>query len=48
MTPDANPRLVTPKNEGWSERLKAALTLEGPQDVDAALKGLLQKAWDAS
>jgi hypothetical protein len=48
VTPDADPRLVTPKNEGWSERLKAALTLEGPQDVDAALKGLLQKAWDAS
>ena len=48
VTPDADPRLVAPKNEGWSERLKAALTLKGPQDVDAALKGLLQKAWDAS
>lgn len=48
VTPDADPRLVAPKNEGWSERLKTALTLEGPKDVDAALKGLLQKAWDAS
>jgi len=48
VTPDADPRLVAPKNEGWSERLKAALTLEAPKEVDAALIGLLQKAWDAS
>lgn len=48
VTPDADPRLVEPKNEGWSERLKAAMTLDSPTDVDARLKALLQKAWDAS
>ncbi len=45
---DADPRLVEPKNEGWSERLKAAVMLDSPADVDARLKALLQKAWDAS
>ncbi len=45
---DVDPRLVPPKNEGWSERLKAAVTLDSPADVDASLKSLLKKAWDAS
>ena len=48
VTPDADPRLVAPKNEGWSERLKAAITLDSPSDVDAKLKALLQQAWDHS
>lgn len=48
VTPDADPRLEAPKNEGWSERLKAAVTLDSPAQVDAALKALLRKAWDAS
>ena len=48
VSPDADPRLVTAKNEGWSERLKAAITLDAPSDVDASLKALLKKAWDAS
>ena len=48
VTPDADPRLVAPKNEGWSERLKAAITLDSPADVDAKLKALLQQAWDNS
>lgn len=48
VTPDADPRLETPRNEGWSERLKAAVTLDGPSDVDAALKALLRTASDAS
>jgi len=48
VAPDADPRLVEPKNEGWSERLKAAVTLDSPADVDSRLKALLQKAWDNS
>jgi hypothetical protein len=48
VAPDADPRLEAPKNEGWSERLKAAVTLDSPGQVDAALKALLKKAWDAS
>ena len=48
VSPDADPRLVEPKNEGWSERLRAAITLEAPADVDASLKALLRTAWDAS
>ena len=48
VAPDADPRLAPPKNEGWSERLKAAVTLDSPADVDANLKALLQKAFDNS
>ena len=48
VTPDADPRLESPKNEGWSERLKAAVTLDTPDQVDEAIRTLLQKAWDAS
>ena len=46
--PDADPRLVEPKNEGWSERLKAAITLDSPAEVDARLKALLRTAFDKS
>lgn len=45
---DADPRLVEAKNEGWSERLNAAMTLDLPADVDATLKALLKTSWDAS
>lgn len=48
VPPDADPRLEAPKNEGWSERLKAAVTLDSPDQVDETLKALLRKAWDAS
>ncbi len=48
VPPDADPRLETPKNEGWSERLKAAVTLEGPEQVDASVRALLKQAWGAS
>lgn len=48
VTPDADPRLVEPKNEGWSERLKAAITLDTPADVDTTLKCLLKTAFDNS
>lgn len=48
LTPDADPRLEPPKNEGWSERLKSKLVLAGPRDVDASLKALLKAAWEKS
>ncbi len=46
--PDADPRLEPAGKEGWSERLKAAVTLESPDQVDPALKALLKQAWDNS
>jgi hypothetical protein len=45
---DADPRLETPKNEGWSERLKGALTLASPAEVDAGVEALLRQAWERS
>lgn len=48
LAPDADARLEPPKNEGWSERLKAKLVLEAPKDVDASLKALLSQAWERS
>lgn len=48
VTPEADPRLEPPRNEGWSERLKAALTLESPAEVDATVKALLKQAWEDS
>ena len=46
VTADADPRLEPAKNEGWSERLKAALVLETPEAVDAEIRGLLKAAWE--
>lgn len=48
VTPDASPRLLAPKNEGWSERLKARLALASPADVDDELRTLLRAAWERS
>jgi hypothetical protein len=48
LTPDADPRLEGPKNEGWSERLKAKLPLASPADVDAGVAALLKAAWERS
>lgn len=48
VTPDASPRLAEPKNEGWSERLKAKLALASAADVDAEIKMLLRAAWERS
>ena len=48
VTPDADPRLLAPKNEGWSERLKSKLMLASPGDVDTAIKALLRASWAAS
>lgn len=48
VEPSADPRLQPPKNEGWSERLKAVLSLASPADVDASVKALLRQAWERS
>lgn len=48
VDPSADPRLRPPKNEGWSERLKAVLPLSSPADLDGAAKALLQQAWEKS
>jgi hypothetical protein len=46
VTPDASSRLLAPKAEGWSERLKAKMTLATPADVDDDVKALLKTAWE--
>jgi hypothetical protein len=48
VTPDADPRLEAPKNEGWSERLKAKIVLENAAQVDASVAALLKQAWERS
>ncbi|HWA61060.1 MAG TPA: DUF4287 domain-containing protein [Caulobacteraceae bacterium] len=48
VEPDADPRLLAPKNEGWSERLKAKLPLAAPAEVDDSVAGLLKAAWERS
>lgn len=48
LTPDADPRLDPPKNESWSERLKAKLVLDFPDQVDGRLAELLKQAWARS
>jgi len=48
LTPDASPRLAEPKNESWSERLKAKLTLASPAEVDDEVRALLKAAWERS
>ncbi len=46
VAPDAG--LEAAKNEGWSERLKAAMVLEAPKDANKRVAGLLKAAWEAS
>jgi hypothetical protein len=48
VPPDADPRLEPARNEGWSERLKAAVVLDRPEDVDAGIMALLKQAWENS
>jgi hypothetical protein len=48
VEPDADARLEPARKEGWSERLKASLTLSAPAEVDASLEALLRAAWDRS
>lgn len=48
VAPDASPRLSEPKNESWSERLKAKLALASPADVDDEVRALLKAAFERS
>ncbi len=48
LTPDADSRLSAPKNESWSERLKARLALTAPTDIDDSIAALLKAAWERS
>ena len=48
VEPEANARLLPAKNEGWSERLKAALPLASPADVDGEVEALIRQAWERS
>ena len=48
VPPDASSRLRPARNEGWSERLKAAMSLASPSDVDAEVEGLIRKAWEGA
>jgi Domain of unknown function (DUF4287)/Domain of unknown function (DUF5655) len=48
LMPDGNASLQPPKNEGWSERLKASVVLKSPRDVDKRIAELLRAAWSAS
>ena len=48
LTPDCAPRLEPPRNESWSERLKARTTLSSAGDVDAEIVALLEAARERS
>jgi len=48
LEPATDPRFEAPRNESWSERLKARLPLAGPSAVDGALEALLRQAWERS
>ena len=48
VTPDASPRLEAPRNESWSERLKARLAITAPAEVDAEVADLLKAAWESA
>lgn len=45
---DTDDSLLPAKNEGWSERLKAALVLESPREANKLIAKLLKSAWEAS
>jgi len=46
VAPDAGARLEAPKNESWSERLKARVLITSPAEVDAEIEALLRAAWE--
>jgi hypothetical protein len=48
VPPEASPRLLEPKTESWSERLKAKVVLASPAEVDQELEALLKAAWERS
>ena len=48
IDPAVNARLVAARNESWSERLKAAMPLASPAEVDAEVQALVRQAWERS
>lgn len=48
LEPSADPRLDERGRESWSERVKAALVLVSPDEVDERLSPLLRAAWERS
>ncbi len=44
--PELDARLEAPRNETWSERLRARIALASPGDVDDTLAALLRSAWE--
>jgi hypothetical protein len=48
VAPDASQRLEAPRNESWSERLKARALLNTPGEVDAEIEALLRAAWEGA
>jgi hypothetical protein len=48
VPPDASERLEAPKNESWSERLKARVLLSSPMEVDREIEALLRAAWEGA
>lgn len=48
VAPDAASLLQPAAKEGWSERLKASVTLVAPGAVDQPLRHLLAAAWESS
>jgi hypothetical protein len=48
VEPSTDPALREARNEGWSERLKATLTLEAPGEVDERVEVLLRRGWQRS
>lgn len=48
VAPDTSPRLLEPKNEGWSDRLKAKLALTSPTEIDDEIREWLCAAWSRS
>ncbi len=48
VAPEASPRLVEARREGWSERLKSVLILDDPDQVDGEVEALLARSRDLS
>jgi len=48
VAPETSPRLLEPKTESWSERLKAKVALASPADVDDEVSAWLKAEWERS
>jgi len=48
LEPAASPRLAAPGRESWSERLKSALAITRPEQIDDDLLALVRQAWERS